>query len=85
MKKFGWIDILIIILFLLSVYFILTRIVGKSASELAIGITLFSLLAVVLYKLNREIGEFKIKTVNSFNKLREDTSLIKEKLKISIK
>lgn len=81
-RKINWIDILIIILFILAVYFILTRIFGHSASDLVISITLFTLLAAALYRLNRELGEFKIKTLNSFDKLKEDINLIKEKLKI---
>jgi len=80
--KISWIDIVIIILFLLSLYLILTRIFGHSASDLTITITLFSLLGGLVYKLNREFGEFKIKTVNSFTNLKGDINLIKKKLKI---
>ncbi len=89
MKKFKWIDILIIALFLLVVYFILTRIFGHSASDLTIMISLFAFLGSLIFKLtffvfnfNREFGEFKIKTINSFGRLREDIGLIKKKLKI---
>ena len=81
-KKIRWIDIIIIILFILAVYFILTRIFGHSASDLAISITLFTLLAAGMYKLNREIGEFKIRTINSFEKFKDDINLIKKKLKV---
>jgi len=81
-KKFSWIDIVLIILFLLAVYFISTRIFGHSASDLTISMTLFSLLGGLLYKLNREFGEFKVKTINSFDKMGSDFSLIKNKLKI---
>lgn len=81
-KKINWIDIVLVILFILAVYFILTRIFGHSASDLAISVTLFSFLAGALYKLNREFGEFRIRTINGFDKLKEDTNLIKKKLKI---
>ena len=77
MKKFSWIDVLIIILFLLSVYLILTRIFGHSATDLAIGIALSSALGSLLYKLNREFGEFKIKTINSFKNIKKDIAQIK--------
>jgi len=80
--KFGWLDVLMIILFLLSVYFILTRIFGHSASDLTITISLFGFLAVGLYALNREIGEFKIRTIHSFDNISKDMNLIKKKLKI---
>ena len=85
MKKFNLIDILIILLFLLSVYLILTRIFGHSASDLTIMISLFSFFGSILFKLvfvisnlNREIGEFKVKTINSFKKLREDLNDLKD-------
>lgn len=81
-RKISWIDIVIIILFILAVYFILTRIFGHSASDLTISITLFSLLGGLLYKLNREFGEFKIKAINSFDNIKQDLNLIKKKLKV---
>lgn len=81
-KKINWIDIVLVILFILAIYFILTRIFGHSVSDLAISVTLFSFLAGALYKLNGEFGEFRIRTINGFNKLKEDTNLIKKKLKI---
>ncbi len=80
MAKISLIDILIIILFILTIYFILTRIFGHSASDLTISISLFTLLGSLLYKINREIGELKIKTINSFERLREDLNEIKKKI-----
>jgi len=77
MVKVSWIDIAIILLFILAVYFILTRIFGHSATDLTISFTLFTLLGGLLYKLNREIGEFKIKTINSFKMLKEDIKGLK--------
>lgn len=72
MARINLIDVLIIILFVVTIYFILTRIFGHSASDLTISISMFTLLGSLLYKINREIGEFKIKTINSFERLRED-------------
>lgn len=87
--KFSWIDIIIIILFLLSLYLILTRIFGHSATDLTITISLFTFLGSLVFKLtyfilnfNREFGEFKIKSINSFDNIKEDISLIKKKLKV---
>ena len=78
MDKINLIDIAIIALFFLAVYFVLTRIFGHSATDLSITITLFTLLGSMLYKLNREVGEFKIKTISSFDKLRLDINGVKE-------
>lgn len=80
--KISWIDILLVILFIISVYFILTRIFGHSATDLTISVSLFTFLAGLLYKLNRELGEFKIKSINSFDNLKQDMTLIRKKLKI---
>lgn len=77
-KKISLIDIIIILLSILAVYFIITRIFGHSATDLTISVTLFTLLGGLLYKLNREIGEFKIKTMNSFKMLKEDIESIKK-------
>lgn len=82
MNKIKFIDFVIVVLFVLSVYFILTRIFGHSASDITITITLFGLLGSGLYKLNREFGEFKIKTIHSFSMIKNDLSLIKDKLKV---
>lgn len=78
--KFGWIDALSIALFILAVYLILTRIFGHSATDITIGITLFAILTNLLYKLNREFGEFKVKTIYSFDKIKKDISDMKEKM-----
>ena len=80
-QKINWIDLLIVGLFLLTVYFILTRIFGHSASDLTISVSLFTFLGSLLYKLNREVGELKVNTVNAFGRLKEDISFIKEKAK----
>ncbi len=78
MKKLDWIDILLIILFLLAVYFILTRIFGNSASDLTIMFTLFGLLTTALYKLNREFGELSVKINNMDNNIKEGFNNIKK-------
>lgn len=85
-----FLDILIVILFLLFVYFVLTRIFGHSATDLSIMMSLFSVLGTFLakgayevYKLNREFGEFKVKTIISFEKMHADMEKIKNKLKVT--
>jgi hypothetical protein len=82
MTKIKLIDIIIIILFILAVYFILRRIFGHSATDISISVTLFMLLGTLLYKLNREFGEFKVKSVYTFEKMKEDLNLIKKKLRV---
>lgn len=77
-KRIDLIDGLIIVLFILAVYFILTRIFGHSATDLTISVTLFTLLGGLLYKLNREFGEFRIKAINSFENLKKDIETIKK-------
>ena len=59
-------------MFILAVYFILTRIFGHSATDITISASLFTILSGIIYqignmvyKLNREFGEFKIKTIHS--------------------
>ena len=79
--KFTWIDALIIIMFIVVVYMLLTRIFGHSATDLAIMAGLFGLLFVNQFKANRERGEMKVNMSHSFNKIKEDIDLIKEKLK----
>ncbi len=80
-QKINFVDLMIVGLFLLTVYFILTRIFGHSASDLTISVSLFTFLGSLLYKLNREVGEFKVKTINAFERLKEDISFIKKKRK----
>lgn len=79
-SKISLIDAMIIILFLMEVYFILTRIFGHSATDLTIAITLFTLLGGMMYRLKREVGELKIKTINSFGRLNEDIRQIEDGL-----
>jgi len=81
-KYIKWIDVLSFILFILAVYFILTRIFGHSATDLTITVTLFGGLGVLLYKLNREFGEFKVETINSFRRSKEDMTELKSDVKI---
>ncbi|MBL7100459.1 MAG: hypothetical protein ISS23_00725 [Nanoarchaeota archaeon] len=88
--KFKWINILLVLLFLLLVYLILTRIFGHSATDLIINITLFTFLGGLIYflnnnimhyiiKLNREFGEFNIKTTNGFDNIKKDMVKLNKK------
>lgn len=80
-EKIKFIDIYIIVMFLLAVYFILTRIFGHSATDITISSTLFTALGILIYKLNREFGEFKIKTIYSFEKIREEFKEVRKDIK----
>lgn len=79
-RNISVIDIVLVILFLMIIYFLLTRVFGHSASDLTISVSLFTFLAGLLYKLNREFGEFKIKTIQSFGNMKQDVKVIKEHL-----
>lgn len=88
-KSISLIDVLIVVLILLAIYLIMTRILGHSATDIQIFITFFLLLTSLIYKLtssiyslNREFGEFKIKTMNSFKIMKEDIGGLRNELKI---
>lgn len=82
MAKITWIQALSIVLFVLVVYMILTRIVGHSATDLAVAIGLFILLFTNQYALNREVGELKIQSKQRFEKVKEDITLINTNLNL---
>ncbi len=75
--KFTWVDGLMILLSVLVIYMILTRIFGHSATELTIMITLFTLLGINQYKLNRELGEQNMMIKGSFERMRDAVQEIK--------
>lgn len=75
--KFDWVDVLIIALFVIVIYMVLTRIFGHSATDLAIMMGLFALLFMNQYKINREIGEIKTTMKRSFEKVKHEISLLK--------
>ncbi len=81
-NKFTWIDGLIVLIFMVVVYMLLTRIFGHSATDLAITVGLFVLLFTNQYKINREMGELKSNMAHSFNKIREDVGLIRTRLRV---
>ncbi|MBI2671326.1 hypothetical protein HYX16_00150 [Candidatus Woesearchaeota archaeon] len=82
MKKFDFLDFVILILFLLAFYFILTRIFGHSATDISIGFALFSILGSMLYQLNREVGELKANTKFSFKMFKTDMSGLKSDVSV---
>ena len=84
-----FLDIILILLSLLIIYWLIELIIGGSPtlSEFSFGLIL--ILATLFIKLNREVGEIKVGIKYSFNKIREDINrannnieLIKNKLKI---
>ena len=80
--KITWTQVLAVLLFILVVYMILTRIYGHSATDIAIALGLFTLLFVNQYQLNREVGEIKLSLKHSFQRVHEDITMIKRKLKV---
>ncbi len=81
MVKIGWLEVLIMVMFVIVVYMILTRLFGHSATDLAITVGLFTLLFANQYKINRELGEIKISITQSFERVKEDMHQIKSRLK----
>lgn len=91
-KKIEWLEILFWMIMIVLFIMILTRIFGKSATDIQIYLAFFASLLIIMGriiklnnnfgKLSREIGEFKIKTINSFDKIKEDINSIKKKLKV---
>ena len=81
-----WLDLLGIIFLLFAVYLILTTIFGNSATPIEVTVMLFvglgTLFGTQLYKLNREIGETRVKTKHGFNKMKEDFGIIKTNFNI---
>lgn len=84
-KKINWLEVLLWIIMAVLFIMILSRMFGKSSTDIQIYLAFFSGLIIIMGyigKLNREVGEIKIQMINSFKKVKEDTSLIKKKLKI---
>ena len=93
MEKVNVWDILLWLMMAILLFMILTRVFGNSATDVQIYLGIItSMIVIVGYmmklmendsKLNREIGEIKTNMSNSFDKVREDMRLIKDKLKIN--
>lgn len=75
--KAHWLEITALVFFLLAVYLILTTIFGNSATPIEVTITLIGGLSVLIYRMNREIGEIKTNMKHSFGKIKEDINLIR--------
>jgi TRAP-type mannitol/chloroaromatic compound transport system permease large subunit len=74
--KFNWIDVLIIVLFIVVLYLLLSRIFGHSPTDLTVSVSLFTFLGAVVFRmqyillnLSREVGGIKINMINSFKKV----------------
>ena len=88
-KDKGWLEILFWIVIIVLFIMILTRIFGKSATDVQIYITILTgMLAIMTYliksnnqisKMNREIGEMKTQITESFKKVREDINKLQNK------
>ena len=91
-KKIEWLEVLFWIVMVILFIMILTRIFGNSATDVQIYLAFFtSSLIIVGYliksnnntnNLSRELEEFKMKTIHSFDNIKQDIILIKNKLKI---
>lgn len=83
------IDIIIILLTILVIYWFIRLIFGGSPELTEFNFALILLIAGFLIKIYREVGEIKIGIKHSFinikediDSIKEDISLIKKKLKI---
>ena len=77
-----------VLLYLLSVYFMLTRIFGHSATELTILIGVFTILGSLIIhnshytlKINRELGELKVETKACLAEIKKDIGEMKMELR----
>ena len=82
-------SIIIIILSILVIYWFIQLLLGGSPGLSEFNFALIIFMASILFKVYREVGEIKVETKHisigvkeGFNKIKEDTLLIKEKLKI---
>ena len=81
--KIEWLEIFIWIVILILFGMILSRMFGKSATDVQIYIGFItSLVAIVLFmaKHYRETGEIKINMRHGFNKVREDIKRLENKI-----
>lgn len=75
--QLTWVQGLVLVLFILVVYMILTRLFGHFATDLAIMLGLFTLLFANQYQLNREMGVLQEVIRHNFRKVREDIDDLK--------
>ena len=82
-------DIILVLLAILIIYWLIQLILGGSPEISEVNFTLIVIMAGLLFKLYRETGKIKTEmkhlsmgTKESFNKIKEDTDLIKKKLKL---
>lgn len=80
---------IIIILAILVIYWFIQLLLGGSLGLSEFNFAIIILMAGILFKVYREVGEIKVETNHisigvkeGFNKIKEDTLLIKKKLKI---
>ena len=91
-KKIEWFEILFWIFLIILIIMILSRIFGKSATDINIILTIAAIMLAIMghiVKMNREIGEIKVGIKYSFNNIKNDMNsikkglnLIKKKLKV---
>jgi len=83
------VNVILILAFILAVYWFIQLIFGGSPELSEFNSLLIVMMMGVLFNIyrekgnfNREFGEFKIKTINGFERMKDDIDLIKKKLKI---
>lgn len=84
-KIFNWIlNVLLVVLIIVGIYLFAARIFGDSPTDFQLiswtaGLLIAGMvkMANLIYNLNREIGEFKVKSISSFKVVKSDIGLIK--------
>lgn len=72
------INIILILLVILIVYWWFQLMFGGSPTIVQFNSILIVMIIGFLFKFNREFGEFKVKTVNSFDNIKQDINGIRQ-------
>ena len=87
-SKFGWLEAVLVLLFLFFVYLVLDYTFGNSPTILEVMLILFTFIGGLVFKagydfakINREMGENKIITINSFKIFKKEVGEIKEEIR----
>ncbi len=75
-------NILMLLLSLLVIYWLVKLIIGGSPALSEFNFGLIILIITFLVKMYRELGEIKVGIKHSFNRIKYDMGLIKNKLKV---
>lgn len=81
-NKINWFEIVFWIVIIILFIMILTRIFGKSATDIQIYLAIVMVMITIMghiVKMNREIGEMRVHMIESFKRVREDINKLQKK------